>query len=169
MDSGRREIRLPDYLDYIVDKMSFSEALSQETGHTTDLISGVRPKTPTTNIIDFPHQSTPKLSSCMEPLTPSNLIVKWTWPNTSGGSKHKPNKSVQCKCQIWWTETINIIVDSGKRYVIIIIEAWWSCRKEHRVKINIERQNRQSDNQIRNKIPTLKDLRSDKKLKKETN
>ena len=80
MDSGWREIRLPDYLDYIVDKMSFCEALSQGTGQTTDLISGVRPKTstPTTNIIDFHHQSTPKLSSCMKPLTPSNLSVKWT-------------------------------------------------------------------------------------------
>jgi hypothetical protein len=47
MDSVSREIRLPDYLDYIVDKMSFSEALSPETGQTTDLISGVRPKTST--------------------------------------------------------------------------------------------------------------------------
>ena len=32
MESGMREIRLPDYLDYIVDKMSFSEALSHGKG-----------------------------------------------------------------------------------------------------------------------------------------
>ena len=66
--------------------MSFSNALSQGEWQTTDLISGARPNmsTPTTSIIDFPHQSTPKLSSCMEPLTPNNLSVNGTRPTTSG-------------------------------------------------------------------------------------
>lgn len=85
----------------------------------------------------------------MEPLTPSNLSVKWTWPKTSGGSKHKPNKTVQMSNMM--NCSINIIADSGKRNVIIIIEAWWSCKKEHRVKIKIQLQNKQNDNQIRNK------------------
>ena len=62
--------------------MFFSEAFSQGEGQTTNIISGARPNmsTPTTSIIDFPHQSTPKLSSCMEPLTANNFSVKGTKP-----------------------------------------------------------------------------------------
>jgi hypothetical protein len=134
--------------------------------------SGTRPtkSTPTTSIIDSPHQSTPKLYSWTESLTTSIISVKGIRSKTSSDSEHKHDKTVQSE-YVKYDEMkmIHIIADSVKRYVRIIIEAWRPCKKKHRVTIKMQSQNRQSDNQIWKNISTPKDLRSDKKLKKKTN